>query len=67
MKKELGLVKNPTPKQLEEIIQNKRIKNKEKTVYFKDVIKEVTQDSDDIIDAEIIKKTVKVRVKNAEL
>ena len=61
MKEELGLVENPIPEQLEEIIHNRKI------VYFKDFIKEVAEDPDDIIDAEIIEKIIKVKVKNEEL
>mmetsp|Transcript_19525 Transcript_19525/g.31408 ORF Transcript_19525/g.31408 Transcript_19525/m.31408 type:complete len:108 (+) Transcript_19525:2153-2476(+) len=67
MKEELGLVENPTPKQIEEIIQNRRNKSKGKTVYFKDFIKEIAEDPDDIIDAEIVKEAIKVKVKNEEL
>ena len=69
MKKELGLVENPTPEQLEEIIHihSRKIRNKGKTVYFKDFIKEIAEDPDDIIDAEIVKEAIKVKVKNEEL
>ena len=67
MKEELGLVENPTPEQLEEIIHNRKIRNKGKTVYFKDFIKEIAEDPDDIIDAEIVKEAIKVKVKNEEL
>lgn len=68
MEKELGLVENPTSKQLEEIIHNKKIIKKGKTVYFKDFIKEIAEDPDDIIDAEIVKEAIKkVKVKNEEL
>ena len=58
MKEELGLVENPTPEQLEEIINTRKIKKKPKgkTVYFKDFINQIGEDSDDIIDAEIVKK-----------
>ena len=69
MKEELGLVKNRTPKQLEEIINTKKIKNKPKgkTVYFKDFINKIAEDPDHIIDAEIVKEAIKVKVKNEEL
>ena len=69
MKEELGLVENPTPEQLEEIIHHRKIRNKGKTVYFKDFIKKIAEnpDADDIIDAEIVKEALKVRVKNEEL
>ena len=68
MKKELGLVENPTPEQLEEIIHNRKIRNKGKTVYFKDFIKKIAEnpDADDIIDAEIVKEAIKIKVKNEE-
>ena len=67
MKEELGLVENPTPEQLGETIHNRKIRNKGKTVYFKDFIKEIAEDPDDIIDAEIVKESIKVKVKNEEL
>ena len=67
MKEELGLVENPTLEQLEEIIHNRKIRNKGKTVYFKDFIEQIAEDPDDIIDAEIVKEAIKIRVKNEEL
>ncbi len=69
MKEELGLVENPTPEQLEEIINTRKIKNKfiGKTVYFKDFIHKIAEDLDDIIDAEIVQEPRKVKVKNEEL
>ena len=63
MKEDLGLVENPTPEQLKEIIHNRKVRNKGRTVYFKDFIK----DTDDIIDAEIVKEAIKFKVKNEEL
>jgi hypothetical protein len=65
MEKELGLVENPTSEQLEEIIHNKKIIKKGKTVYFKNFIEEVVED--DIIDVEIVKEAIKVKVENEEL
>jgi len=71
MEEELGLVENPTQEQLEEIIHRRKIKRKlkgkGKTVFFKDFIDEIADlsDSDDIIDAEIVKKPI--GVKNQEL
>ena len=70
MKEELGLVENPTPEQLEEIINTRKIKKKPtkgKTVYFKDFINQIVEDPDDIIDAEIVKEAIEVKVKNEEL
>ena len=69
MKEELGLVENTTPEQLEEIINTRKIKKKPKgkTVYFKDFINQIAEDPDDIIDAEIVKEAIKVKVKNEEL
>lgn len=58
MKEELGLVENPTPEKLKEIVHNRKIRNKGKTVYFKDFIKEIAEDTDDIIDAEIVKEAI---------
>ena len=57
MKEELGLVENPTPEQIEEIIHTRKIKGK--TVYFKDFINKIAEDPDDIIDAAIVKETIK--------
>lgn len=67
MKEELGLVENPTQEQLEQIIHRRKIttKPKGKTVYFKDFIK--AEGPDDILDAEIVKKPIRVQVKNEEL
>ena len=69
MEKELGLVDNPTPEQLEKIINTRKskMKPKGKTVYFKDFINQIAEDSDDIIDAEIVKEAIAVQVKNEEL
>jgi hypothetical protein len=70
IKEELGLVENPTPEQLEEIIQKKvtrERKPKGKTVYLKDLIDEIAEDPDGIIDAEIVKEAIRVKVKNEEL
>jgi hypothetical protein len=67
MEEELGLVENPTPEQLKEIIDNRKIRKKGKTVYFKDFIKEIAEDTDDIIDVEIVQEAIKVKVKNEEL
>ena len=70
MEEELGLVENPTQEQLEEIIHPRKInrKPKGKTVFFKDFTDERnTISPDDIIDAEIIKERIKVKVTNEEL
>jgi hypothetical protein len=69
MEEELGLVENPTQEQLEEIIHRRKIntKPKGKTVYFKDFIDEIAEGPDDIIDAEIVKEHIRVKVKNEEL
>ena len=67
LKEELGLVENPTETQIEKIIQNKvPRKPKGKTVFFRDFIKEISDsESDlDIIDAEIIEESIRVRPKN---
>ena len=69
MKEKFGLVENPTPEQLEKIINIKKItqKSKGKTVYFKDFINQIVEDPSDIIDAEIVKEAIKVKVKNEGL
>ena len=69
MEEELGLVENPTQEQLEEIIYRKKInrKPKGKTIYFKDFIDEIAEVPDDIIDAEIVEESIRVKVKNEEL
>lgn len=68
MKEQLGLVENPTPEQIQEIIHTRKTKrNKGKTVYFKDFINEIANDQDGIIDAEIVKESIRVKVQNEEL
>jgi hypothetical protein len=69
MEKELGLIENPTSEQLEQIINTRKIKKKPKgkTVYFKDFINQISEDPDNIIDAEIVKEAIKVKVENEEL
>lgn len=66
MKEELGFVKNPTPELLEEIIYSRKIKMKPKgkTVYFRDLMEKIAEDQDDIIDAEIVKDAIRVKVEN---
>jgi hypothetical protein len=61
----LGLLKTLLKQQLEEIIQRKR-KPKGKTVYFRDLIKEIPDSESDlnIIDAEIIEEPIRVRTDN---
>lgn len=74
MKKEFGLVENPTETQLEQIINKRQSKPKSKTVYYKEFIDQMA-DSDadisdfdyDVLDAEIVEKTVlenPIRVKS---
>lgn len=62
-------LKARTKEEFKEIPHTRRIKNKlkGKTVYFKDFINQIAEDSDDIIDAEIVKEAIKVKVKNEEL
>jgi hypothetical protein len=76
MEQELGLIENPTQEQLEEIIhfRNIKTKSKGKKVSFKDFIEEIadlsdsdTINPDDIIDAEIVKEPITVKVRNEEL
>lgn len=71
MKEELGLVENPTTEQFKEIMYNRKKvvhhRNNGKTVYFKDFIKEIAKDPNDIIDVEIVKETIKSKVQNEEL
>lgn len=71
VKEEFGLIENPTPEQIEEIIDNRKFRKKGRTVYFRDFINEVAKDQDgiDIIDAEIVeeaKEAIKIKVKNEE-
>jgi len=60
MKEELGLIENPTPEQIQEIIHNTRKTkiNKGKIVYFKDFIDEIAENPDIIpdviLDAEVV-------------
>jgi hypothetical protein len=68
MKEELGLVENPTSEQIQEIIHTRKTKrNKGKTVYFKDFIDEIAQDPERIIDTEVVKNSIRVKVNNEEL
>lgn len=69
MEKGLGLTENPTPEQIEKIIEHRSINpiRKGKTVYFKDFIEKTAEDPGNIIDAEIIKEPMSIRVKNDEL
>lgn len=73
VKKEFGLVENPTEVELEEILQRKvKRKPKGKTVYFRDFINEIPDydvdisDSDisNIIDAEILEEPIRVKTDN---
>ena len=66
MKEELGLLENPTDKQLEEII---RRKPKGKTVTLRDVIDEIPYEGadlsdSDIIDAEILEEPIRIKSDN---
>lgn len=69
MKNEFGLVENPTPEQISELVNTKKIKEKikGKTVYFTDFIKKRNENPDNIIDAEIVQETIEVKVKNEKL
>lgn len=70
VKKEFGLVENPTEAELEEIIKGKvKRKPKGKSVYFRDFIDEIPDydvdiSDSDIIDAEIIEEPIRVRTDN---
>lgn len=67
MEKDCVLVYNPTSEQLEKIIHNKKIRNKGKTIYFKDFIKEATKDPEDksiIVGNTTQKALKKIKVKN---
>lgn len=70
VEEEFGLIENPSSEQIAEIIERRKIhrKTQGKTVYFKDFIEKLadSSDSDDIINAEIVKETRKVQVKNDE-
>lgn len=65
MLEEFGLIKNLSKKQLEEILHRKKIKTKYKTV--RDFINSSTIGPDNIIDAEIVKEPIEVKIKNQEL
>lgn len=70
MEQELGLIENPTDKQLEEIIhRNVKRKLRGKTVFFRDFIDEIPYEGadlsdSDIIDAEIIKEPIRIKSDN---
>lgn len=69
MKEQLGLIQDPTPEQITEIVNNRK-KGKGKTVHFRDFVKAISENTDhitdDIIDAEIVKEAIKVKVENDE-
>lgn len=65
MKEELGVIENSSPKKLKEIKHSRKIKRK--IGYFKDLIDEIAEDPADIIDAEIVKQPIRVKVKKEEL
>jgi len=68
MEEQLGLIENPTQKDLAKIIhRKKRKKPKSQTVYFRDVVGKITEDPDDISDAEIINEFIRDRIKNQKL
>ncbi len=68
MKEKLGLIENPTEKQLEEIIHGKvKRKPKGKTVFFGEFIDEIPSEGADlsdsgIIDAEILEKPIRIKL-----
>lgn len=64
MKEEFELVENSTTEQLKKIIHNINTKNKGKTVYFKDFMKKIGKNSNNIINTEIVQKAIKVKIKN---
>jgi hypothetical protein len=72
IKEKLGLVENPIQEQFEEIINRPKIKMKPKgkTVYLNDIIDKngiidkIFEVPDDIIDAEIVSKAIRLKVKN---
>ena len=61
MSQELGLVENPTDKQIKEIINNPKKRRKAKTTFFGEIV-DNNYDDNNIVDAEIIEK--KIRRKN---
>ena len=72
MKEELGLVEDATPEQIQEMLTNRaKNKSKGKTVYFRDFIDQTNSASDpdltDIVDAEIVDRSLEIKVKNEEL
>ena len=72
IKEELGLIENPTEDQLYEIVHRKRRKkkSKSKTVLFSDFINRFENNlgnlsnPDEILDAEIMNKSLEIKVKN---
>lgn len=65
LEKDLGLVKKPTEKPLEQIINKRQSRPKSKTVYYKHFVDQMNDLDDnisdfeyDVIDAEIVEKTL---------
>lgn len=63
MEQELGLVKDPTDKQLKDFLKKGRKKSTAKKRLFKDMINKNNNYSDDdtIIEAEILKKSIQIK------
>lgn len=66
IERDFGLVENPSQEQLEKITKRIR-KPKGKTVYFGEFIDKIAENPENILDAEIINKPIRGRIRNPEL
>lgn len=68
MNEEFGLVDHPSTEKIEEIIATRaKAKKNSKTVYYKDFSNKIAEAADDVIDAEIVKKSIKIKIRNDDL
>lgn len=63
MSQELGLIKNPTDKQIKEILNKPKKRRKPKIAFFGEIAN--SHDDDSIVDVEILEK--RIRIKNKKI
>jgi len=60
MSQELGLVENPTDKQVKEILNNSKKRRKAKTIFFGEIV-DNSYDDANIVDVEILEKQIRIK------